>query len=173
MRRNLRDLVRQHVNQWFRRVGNDDWSPVLTIKEFNDRFLEYLKWKRLALACSESDFRKAMCEFLCTAYTAHKQNTVWTGPLSSPIRPVGWTHAHEVEWDNYISMYVFTYEVWAGFWSGIPEAMWESRVPSWRDQIQSVVFHYVQVDPRKIESCVEDCGSVHSDEDDDSKRMYD
>lgn len=172
MRRNLRDLINQHVNQWFRRVGNDEWSPALTIKEFSDRFLEYLKWKKLSLACRESEFRKNMCEFICTAYVAKKQDTTWTGPLSEPMRPSGWTQRHENEWEEYLSIYVFTDEVWAGFWSYIPETLWESRVPDWRFQIQMIVFHYVQVNPSKIESFVEDAGSIPSDEEEETKRGY-
>lgn len=171
MRRNMRDLINQHVNQWFRRVALDEWSPALTIKEFTDRFLEYLKWKRLSLACSEGEFRKNMCEFLCTAYVARKQDTTWIGPLSEPLRPYGWTQTHENQWLEYLEMYVFTGEVWDGFWSKIPEALWESRVPDWRYQIQMVVFHYVQVDPRKIDFFSEDSGSVPSDEEDEPRRF--
>ena len=80
------------------------------------------------------------------------------------MRPGGWTATHEAEWEEYLSMYVFTDEVWTGFWSGIPEALWESRVPNWRQQIQMVVFHYVQADPKKIDSYLDDSGSIHSDE---------
>ncbi len=173
MRRNLRDLIRQHVNQWFTRVGKDEWSPALLIKEFNDRFLNYLKWKHLNLTVQENEFRRTMCEFLCTMYVARKQQQQWRGPLSDPVRPTGWTQTHEMEWEEYLSINVFTDEVWAGFWSMIPEALWESRVPDWRFQIQLVVFHYIQVDPTKIDSFTEDAGSIPSDEEEDTRRYND
>ncbi len=107
-----------------------------------------------------------MCEFLCTLYVARKRHIDWRGPLSEPIRPAGWTRANEMEWEEYLAMNVFTDEVWAGFWSKIPETLWETRVPDWRFQIQMIVFHYVHVDPRKIENFVEESGSIPSDDED-------
>ena len=144
-------LVSRHITQWFHRVGMDELSPALTLLDFNQRILEYIEYRKLSLAIPIPLFRKHMCQFICTYYRANKQNTTWRGPLSEQVRPRGWTTTHEMEWMEYLQHHHFTSECWFNFWHAIPEGIWESRTPRWRDAIQHVMIHYINVNPSAIE----------------------
>ncbi len=144
-------LVSRHITQWFHRVGTDELSPASTVLEVNRRILEYIKHRNLNLAIPRQLFCKHMCEFVCTFYKACKQNGIWKGPLSKPARPRGWTPLHETEWIDYLQYHHFSSEFWANFWNAIPEGMWETRTPRWRDAFQYILLHYIQVNPAAIE----------------------
>jgi hypothetical protein len=148
---NHNQLVSRHVTHWFHHVGIDELSPALTILDFNQRILEYLEYRKLSLAVSKQMFRKYMCEFICTFYRSNKQNETWRGPLSKQVRPRGWTPMHETEWLEHLQYHHFSGEFWYNFWNAIPEGIWETRTPGWRDAVQHVVLHYVNVNPAAID----------------------
>jgi hypothetical protein len=144
-------LVSRHITQWFHRVGIDELSPSLTILDFNQRILEYVDYRKLSIAISKQAFRNNMCQFICTYYKANKQDATWRGPLSKQVRPRGWTPSHETEWIEYLQYHHFTSEFWSNFWNAIPEGIWETRTPHWREAVQHVVLHYIHVHPKAIE----------------------
>jgi hypothetical protein len=149
--RYLQQLISRHITHWFHRVGTDELSPALSIAEFNDRILEYIHHRRLGITLPDHVFRQNMCEFLCTFYKASKQGITWSGPQSKQMRPKGWTSRHEMEWIEYLQYHHFSSEFWSNFWNALPEAMWETRTPRWRDSIQLIVLHYLAVVPTVIE----------------------
>jgi hypothetical protein len=151
MNRHFQQLVSRHTTQWFQRVGVDEVSPALMISDVSSRLLHYIASRNLFLNVPERDFRKYMCEFLCTSYIAHKRNVEWRGPLSKPYRPPGWTQQQELEWQEYLTHEFFSSEFWIHFWSHIPEAFWESKVPNWRNHIQWVLLHYINVQSDKMD----------------------
>jgi hypothetical protein len=113
--------------------------------------VEYIEYRKLSLAIPKHVFCKHMCEFICTVYRSCKQNATWQGPLSKPVRPRGWTATHELEWIEHLQYHHFSSEFWSNFWNAIPEGIWESRTPRWRDTIQYIVLHYITVNPAAID----------------------
>ncbi len=150
MNRHHNQLVSRHVTQWFHRVGIDELSPALTFLDFNQRMLDYLEYRKLGLIIPTHVFRKNMCQFICTFYRAEKQGASWCGPSSEQVRPRGWTAVHEMEWIEHLQYQHFSSEFWFNFWNAIPEAIWETRTPRWREAIQHVVLHYINVIPSAI-----------------------
>ncbi len=123
----------------------------MTCAAFNDRMLEYTAFRKLGLTVPDHVFRKNICEFVCTYYKAYKQDVTWNGPLSKLERPRGWTTTHEMEWMEYLQYHHFPSEFWTNFWNALPEGIWETRTPRWREALQQVVLHYIRVNPAAID----------------------
>ncbi len=149
--RRINELISRHTTQWFHRINRDEVSPAISLLEITTRILEFMDARKLSLTVSEETFRKYMCEFLCTYYIAQKRQISWRGPLTAKPRPRGWTDKHEQQWEDYLRFTHFSSDYWNAFWDYTPEALWESRVPGWRDHLEYIVMHYVVVQPHKIE----------------------
>jgi hypothetical protein len=150
MSRNINTLVSRHVTQWFHRVQRDEMSPALSLVDISTRILQYIQSRKLSLIVSEKEFRRNVCEFICTYYVAKKRDVPWRGPLSELPRPVGWSTEHEDQWLEWLRMHVLSSEFWNCFWDSTPESIWEYRVGGWRDAMEFVVQHYIVVQPDKI-----------------------
>ncbi len=151
MHRNLDRLISRHTTQWFHRVNMDELSPAISLNEISTRLLEFMEARKLGLTVTQGEFRRNLCEFLCTYYIANKRGTTWRGPLSQAPRPRGWTSQHEQQWEDYLRFEHFSADFWSAFWDYTPEALWESRSPGWRDNLEHVVLHYIVVQPGKID----------------------
>jgi hypothetical protein len=165
MSRNIEALISRHTTQWFHRVNLDDYSPALSLQEISARLLQFFEHRKLNLTISPKQFRLYLCEFVCTYYVAKKRDLPWRGPNSQLYRPRGWCARHETEWHEYLHYKHFTSEFWHCFWECTQEALWESRVPGWREALELIIPHYIAVQPAKIdvhldsESEVEEGGS--------------
>jgi hypothetical protein len=93
-------------------------------------------------------------------YVASKRNSHWYGPFSKAERPDGWTRDDERDWMDHLHFSYFSYDTWQNIWSRIPVTYWESRVPNWRDSIERLYAHYIQVDPSFRD---EDHGHSHTE----------
>jgi hypothetical protein len=151
MSRNINALISRHTTQWFHRVNLDELSPAIYLQEITTRILQFIEFRKLQLNISTKEFRLNLCEFLCTYYVAKKRDLPWSGPNSQQYRPRGWCARYENEWQEYIRHNHFTSEFWYCFWESTPEALWESRVPGWRDALELIVPHYLAVQPSKID----------------------
>jgi hypothetical protein len=149
-------LLSDHVNRWFSSDRVDGPPPVDSILQFNNEFLRHVKRLRVHLWCSEKEFRRYMCEALCTIYVASKQKTTWKGPLSAPKRPYGWTPTHETDWMDYVRNRLFTDDLWRAIWCHVPNENWEHAVPDWRDHFEFIATHYLMVHPDVLEDGMED-----------------
>jgi hypothetical protein len=153
--RRVNEAISRHVTAWFHREGYDGSAPDTTVQRVCTLFLEMLKRCHLTLFLSEGEFRRNICEAICTMYRANKQNTTWIGPNSDAPRPYGWTSQNELDWKDWLSHEYFSYEVWGGFWAQINEGNWESAVPRWRDSMEYILLHYVNCEPDVVDSYVE------------------
>jgi len=130
------------VNNWFHSVTGDTLSPAETIATISDEFLKSTKKFNLDIAVSESVFRKAMCEALCTFYHTYTYKMNWSGPNRNFPKPANWTEDIERAWNDYVNLRLFTAEFWMFFWRKIPEPMWE--IPNWRENIQYLMPLYLR-----------------------------
>lgn len=145
----------------------DSISPEITIRMFSDEFLESCRRLKLQLTCSNTDFRKNMCEALCVMYIAHRQKTSWIGPKSIPPRPTKWTPQHEILWKDVLTQKYLSYEIWQNIWDRIPEAHWESSVPNWRINMEFIAIHYIAYKSEIMVNCIvgDDTESILSSSD--------
>lgn len=151
MSRHINTLISRHTTQWFHRTNLDDLSPALSLQELSTRLLQFIEFRKLHLVIGPKEFRINLCEFLCTYYVAKKRDLPWSGPHSQLHRPRGWTNRYENEWQEYLRLQHFTSEFWHCFWESTPEALWESRVPGWREALEVIISHYIGVQPAKID----------------------
>ncbi len=151
MNRNLSRIISTHTTQWFQHEKSDSISPALSVKQFNELFLNACNRLKLTLTCTEKEFKNFMCEATCTMYIANKRGTTWRGPLSEAPRPRKWSSALESQWLDYIRFYYFTADTWHNLWSQIPEGMWERAVPDWRIAMEHIVYHYIECQPHKLD----------------------
>lgn len=147
---NYRQAVNNSVTQWFQFPKRDSISPAETVMNWNDLFLESIARQKFDLVCSELEFRRLMCEALCTMYLAKKRNTVWRGPISVRHRPQGWTSAHEMEWKDILQSKYFTIDFFEKIWERFEKAIWENAISDWRTQFEIICLHYIQVKPELI-----------------------
>lgn len=84
-------------------------------------------------------------------YVAHKQNKSCYGPFSRPERPPGWVSSDENKWLEYLRFHCFTYSLWQTIWDTLGATMWESVLPHWRSNMESILLHYLHVQPECIE----------------------
>jgi hypothetical protein len=150
--RRVNDAISRHVTTWFHREGYDGFAPDIIVTKVCTLFLEKLKRCKLTLFLSEGEFRRNICEAVCTIYMTHKQNTSWSGPHSDAPRPPGWTSQNEFDWKDWLNHEYFSYETWGSFWSQIPEGNWEMSVPYWRDSMQYILLHYIDCEPDMVDS---------------------
>jgi hypothetical protein len=159
-------MLSEHVNKWLHHQRVDNTTPAETILQFNNLFLKQVQRLGLHLWCPEAQFRKNMCEALCTLYIAERQGTTWKGPLSAPKRPYGWTVQKERDWEDYMRNRLFTYELWQLVWCQIPQAYWETTCPYWREHFEHIATHYLMVHPDMLDETIEDSDGVRSYGDD-------
>lgn len=162
VQRKYNQMLSSHVTKWFHHERQDSVIPAESILQFNNEFLRQMKRLHVNLWCSEKEFRKNMCEALCTLYISNKRNTNWKGPLSMQKRPHGWTPHHETEWIDYIRDRLFTPEIWHLIWCHVPYANWESAVPDWRNVFEYIAIHYLIVHHDGMSDGLEDNDGVHS-----------
>ena len=164
--------VSQHVTKWFQKVDVDGESPALLLERLSTLVLAHMDRFRFSLACSETQFRRNICNAVCMMYYSNKMQMGWRGPLSRVQRPTGWSHTLEYQWKDILRMHYFSYDLWQTIWSQIPEALWESTLPHWREAIEGIYLHYIACRqellddyiPELVQGRGEDMGHVYEGE---------
>lgn len=151
MNSSLNALISRHTTQWFHRVNMDELSPAISLQEITTRILNSIEGWKMSITVSRTEFRKNLCEFLCTYYISKKRDVAWRGPFSEAPRPRGWKSHHETDWYEYLRHEHFSTDFWESFWDYTPEAIWESRTSGWRDCVEYVILHYIVVQPQRID----------------------
>lgn len=156
----LNKVINHRVNVWFHGMRTDGQSPEYTVNRLCDVFLIHCKRFGLSLVCSESQFRRNICEATCIMYVAQKQNVAWYGPFSQPERPTGWIRTDEAKWLEYIRFHCFSYSLWTLIWEYIGTPQWGSILPYWHIHMEQILLHYIKVMPE----CIEDMETMEGHE---------
>jgi hypothetical protein len=147
------------VTRWFHTLDVCETSPAMSVMDFNDAFLDLCKTYGFSLRVTEQQFRKRMCEFVCTLYLAKRYGDSVTGPHTLPF-PCDWTREMHERWLDYIQQFYFSANDWQQFWKGIPVSPWEEALPTWRSDIQAVAILYILGDTERLLQA----GTLYKDE---------
>jgi hypothetical protein len=131
------------ITNWFHTYDEDGIFPAMTIQCVSDIFLDILQEKKLHFSVSTSQFRKIVCEAVCSLKHAQQWNLTLKGPNRQIKKPCGWNDEFELYWNEWLYNRVFTEDFWISFWKRIPISSWEFRLPGWRTFIESILPFYV------------------------------
>jgi hypothetical protein len=141
----------ERINDWFY-DDTGDVSPQDTVYHIADVFEHRILEKGLQLNVPYASFVKALCDATCTMYRAQMENKEVGCPTRIANLPKKWTKEIESAWVDYINTFHLTEEFWTDLWHEIPEGVWESPYPRFREFLQSVIPIYIQRDMETLEN---------------------
>lgn len=137
---------REKVMVWFHTPYDDEIAPCESIQEFNDIFLEFLDSLGLVVF-DESDFRRAMCNAVCTLRLSFDQSKnidlhMTTFP-NRKYRNIDWKNEFNELWDLYLQN-LFNSDTLQNLFEKLDVAIWEDALSNWRHIVGSLLQYYIK-----------------------------
>ena len=138
--------AKEKVTRWYLQLHLDEKAPCITIKEVNDKFLDWLYQNYLEVY-DEKSFRKSVCEALCTLKENYDRfNVEDLEMVKVPDRKTNnpdWKDDFNEKWDAYVQS-IYTTDVINNLFDSIEVALWEDSLSTWRYVIGSILPYYIK-----------------------------
>jgi len=139
----------EQITHWFHTPEYDHVTPYETVREAVDAFVGCLARHRLGLSVVYKVFHNAACELVCSLYRVRNRTKWISNPQRTFPMPSKWSDAIDTIWQEYCAN-LLNDAFWGRFW-GKQTDLWESELPHWRSQFESIAPFYIM---RNMEALV-------------------